>query len=86
MGAWRFWFFPTDEGGEDGKERRRWEEKEELESEGGTGERRRNWEAEAELGSGGETGKGGTTGKTNYHLEEKKNYAEEEYHTGAVAG
>lgn len=38
------------------------------------------------MGSGGGTGKGGTTGKTNYHLEEKKNYAEEEYHTGAVAG
>lgn len=52
----------------------------------GDGKRRKNWRAEKEQGSGGETGKSDTTRKGNYHLEEKKNYAEEEYHTGAVAG
>lgn len=40
--------------------------------EGRTGERRRNRGAEEEPGSGEGTGKGGTTGKTNYHLEEKR--------------
>ena len=57
----------------DGKRRKNWRAKAEQESEGGTGKRRRDWE-------------GWHDGKDKLPLRRKKNYAEEEYHTGAVAG